>query len=79
MGRNWRDLAAKQVDMVVKELPRWMMFGDPSVICERIEEMEQAKVKREAQRRGRGKFGIEDLRKLFEESKKGGAGEQEQH
>lgn len=69
MGRNWRDLAAKQGDMVVKELPRWMMFGDPSVICERLEEMEQARAKREAQKRGRGKFALEQLREMFEDSK----------
>lgn len=54
----------------MKELPRWMMFGDPSVICERIEEMEQSKAKRDEQsRRGRGKFGIEQLREMFEENK----------
>lgn len=51
------------------DLPRWMMFGDPSVICERIEEMEQSKAKRDEQsRRGRGKFGIEQLREVFDES-----------
>lgn len=70
MGRNWRDLAAKQGDMVVKELPRWMMFGDPSVICERIEEMEQARARREAQKRGRGKFALEQLRELFDEAQR---------
>lgn len=52
------------------DLPRWMMFGDPSVICERIEEMEQARARREAQKRGRGKFALEQLRELFDETQR---------
>ena len=47
-----------------------MMFGDPSVICERIEEMEQARARREAQKRGRGKFALEQLRELFDEARR---------
>ena len=64
-----------------RDLPRWLTFGDPSRICERIEEMEQARARREAQKRGRGKFALEQLRELFDESeaKDGGSGEQEQH
>jgi len=52
------------------DLPRWMTFGDPSVICERIEEMEQARAQREAQKRGRGKFALEQLRELFDETQR---------
>ena len=53
-----------------RDLPRWLTFGDPSRICERVEEMEQARAMRKKEKRGKGKFGIEDLKQLFEDSKK---------
>lgn len=52
------------------DLPKWLTFGDPSRICERVEEMERARAIRRKEKRGKGKFGLEDLRRVFEDSKK---------
>lgn len=54
-----------------RDLPRWLTFGDPSRICERVEEMERKRAARQSQSdRGRGKHGLEQLRELFEQRKK---------
>lgn len=50
------------------DLPRWMLYGDPSVICERIEEMEQRQARQKY--RGKGKYDLEQLKELFEQKEK---------
>ena len=48
------------------DLPRWMM-GDPSVVAERLEEMEQRRIERSAA--GRAKAAREGIERLFAEVK----------
>ena len=54
-----------------RDLPRWLTFGDPSRICERVEEMERKRAVRQKQHsRGKGKHSLDQLRELFEQRKK---------